>query len=440
MEQMLYVKRGRRCWLSSMLALLCMATAGIIGCTRSGAPGDVSKLPAQKPTVSPPSQPQRPSPSLERLGSDTRGFACVVVVAGQPLVYSRQLFPVDEKGQLPRRDEPLAQQKAQAAQLRENLRVLLEDVGSGWDKIVRVHGYVVNREASEILVAALAEVIPEEARPALTLVETALCVDQAQMALDVVAIAGQDPGRLTLLRSDRLWGEEGLADAAVVPVGGFVYFSGYPERGEPAQAIAKSWSGLLDMAGQLTVDRKDIVQIKSFLQPIGLADLVKEELRKSFVDQLVPPLVFAEWIATAPVEIEMVSVLAAEETLGGDSVRFYNPPWVKPSPTFSRAALITSTAQIFTSGLLAEDAPDGTAEVRSIVAQLEQIIRSTGSDMRHLVKATYYVSDKESSTALDKLRPEIFDPARPPAASKVTVQGVAAPGRTVVVDMIAIRP
>jgi enamine deaminase RidA (YjgF/YER057c/UK114 family) len=69
---------------------------------------------------------------------------------------------------------------------------------------------------------------------------------------------------------------------------------------------------------------------------------------------------------------------------------------------------------------------------------LQQVLAAAGSDMSHLAKATYYVSEDNAAHALDKVRPEFLDPSRPPAASKVMVHGVGQPGRTVTMDMIAV--
>jgi hypothetical protein len=59
--------------------------------------------------------------------------------------------------------------------------------------------------------------------------------------------------------------------------------------------------------------------------------------------------------------------------------------------------------------------------------------------MRHLVKATYYVSDNDAARWIDRTRPKRFDPVRPPAASKLMVHGVGHPHRTMTVDMIAVE-
>ena len=57
--------------------------------------------------------------------------------------------------------------------------------------------------------------------------------------------------------------------------------------------------------------------------------------------------------------------------------------------------------------------------------------------MEHLVKATYYVTDENASSELNKIRPEFFNPQRPPAASKAKVKGLGVEGRSVMVEMIA---
>jgi hypothetical protein len=54
-----------------------------------------------------------------------------------------------------------------------------------------------------------------------------------------------------------------------------------------------------------------------------------------------------------------------------------------------------------------------------------------------MAKATYYVSENDSSSQLNVIRPMIYDPKRPPAASKAMVQGVAKAARGITMDIIA---
>jgi enamine deaminase RidA (YjgF/YER057c/UK114 family) len=105
---------------------------------------------------------------------------------------------------------------------------------------------------------------------------------------------------------------------------------------------------------------------------------------------------------------------------------------------FSRVAKVNRGKLIFISGLYGLNAHDGEGEVREIFQSLGKILQRTGSDFEHLVKATYYVSDDVAGNKLNDIRPEFFNPLRPPAASKAKVRGVGIPGKTVAVDMIAV--
>jgi hypothetical protein len=79
----------------------------------------------------------------------------------------------------------------------------------------------------------------------------------------------------------------------------------------------------------------------------------------------------------------------------------------------------------------------GEQEVKTLYDGLKRISAASGTDLRHFAKATYYVSGNDSSQALNALRPHYYDPKRPPAASKVAVDGVAVAGRTMLIDMVA---
>ena len=104
---------------------------------------------------------------------------------------------------------------------------------------------------------------------------------------------------------------------------------------------------------------------------------------------------------------------------------------------YSRVARVSSGRPVFVSGLTGEST-DAAAQVREVFAQLQRLIAAAGSDMRHLVKATYYVSDKAADQEINTIRPSIYDAARPPAASKISVQGTGRAGRGTVIDMIAV--
>ena len=67
-----------------------------------------------------------------------------------------------------------------------------------------------------------------------------------------------------------------------------------------------------------------------------------------------------------------------------------------------------------------------------------EVLQQAGSDFRHLAKATYYVSNDQTSARLNEIRPKFYDPKRPPAASKALVRGVGVAGTGISIDMIGV--
>jgi enamine deaminase RidA (YjgF/YER057c/UK114 family) len=185
---------------------------------------------------------------------------------------------------------------------------------------------------------------------------------------------------------------------------------------------------------------QDIVQLKAFVTPMSAAEDVRQIVAEFFGGNVAPPLVLVEWESTAPIEIELVASggpTAKDDRERASNVEFLTPPGMTASPVFSRVARIHRGPTIYISGLYGRKASPGAEQVKEIFATLADALRATGSDLRHLAKATYYVADDDASRALNELRPKYFDPLRPPAASKAMVRRVGRAGKTITLDMIA---
>ena len=368
------------------------------------------------------------------------GMSRAVVVQGLPLVYTRQLLPLDGAGKLV--GEGSADE--QIEQVLTNLEAVLVAAGSGLDQLVRLNVCALSHQTADRLRELLSKRTDPAVRPAITIVLTPLAHRKALVAVDAVAVAAATnlrsvPGpAVALERCEAVHGDKDCADAAVLPRGGVAYLSGQPAKGGLAMsAVAESLSSLFGTLEQLKLSPTEVVQLKVFLTPATSAEAALREVKRFFPGQLTVPVVFVEWIASAPVEIELVARLPLTGQ-PAETVEYYNPPEVKPSPAFSRVALVGAERQVFISGLSARAAGDGEAQARDVFVQLKSILAKTGSDMLHLAKATYYVSDDDASKGLDKLRREFFAPQRPPAASKVTVHAVGQPDRTLTIDVIAV--
>lgn len=381
------------------------------------------------------------APSIQYLPLNAPpGMSQAVIVQGLPLVYTRQLLPLDRDGKIVGDGSA----DRQIEQVLDNLGAVLTDSGSGMDKLVRVNVYALSNANVRDFREHLAKRLPPAVRPAITSVLTPLANRKALVAVDAVAAAADRGKTVQNIHSPAVTGHGGCADAAVLPVGGVAYLSGQPDEGGlDSSAVARSMSGLMKTMGHLKLSPKDVVQLKVFLRPMTSAEEVRGELRKFFPGQTLPPVVFVEWLAAVPAEIEMIAQLPPSDEAGSpdkpaDELVYYTPPEVRPSNTFSKVALLRGERQIFISGLYARVPSRGEPQAVYLFDQLQDVLKKSGSDMRHLVKATYYVSDDDAARWIDRLRPRVYDPSRPPAASKIMVHGVGMPQRTMTVDMIAV--
>ncbi len=362
------------------------------------------------------------------------GMSQAVIVRGQALVHTRQLLPLDEAGKL----VGAGSLDAQIDQVLDNLQAVLNASGSGLDRLVRVNVYALAAGTVDRVRERLSKRLGAPVRPAFTTVLTPLPHRDAAVAVDAVAAAADQGDAVALVRCAALAGNQDVADAAILPRGGVAYLSGAPaDGGLTMSAVDKSMTALGKMLEQLQLTPAQVVHLKVFLRPASSADAVQRQLQKFFPGQVTPPVVFVEWLAPPPIEIELIAHWpAAGESAAG--VQYYNPPDVSPLQIFSRAALIRGDQQIYVSGLLARKAGRGQDQALDVFDQLRTILDQAGSDLRHLVKATYYASDDDSARGLDRARLWLFDQDRPPAASKCMVHGVGQSGRTVTLDMIAV--
>lgn len=374
--------------------------------------------------------------SLEYVPLDApEGMSQVVIVQGFPLVHTRQLLPLDTSGKLV--GEGSADE--QIEQVLTNLEAVLKDCGSGLDKLVRLNIYALAPETVTRVRELLSKRVGPSVRPAITSVLTPLAHRGALIAVDAVAAGSDNGNTVTLKRCEAVAGEKNCADAAVLPRGGVAYLSGQPDEGALIEsAVTRSMSTLMKTLGHLKLSPEHVVHIKVFLRPVTSAEEVLREVQKYFPGQPTPPVVFVEWLASLPIEIEMIAQLPPSDKAAED-LEFFTPPDVRRSNTFSKVALVRTDRQIYLSGIFAREPSRGEPQGKFVFEQLRETVEKVGSDMRHLAKATYYVCDDDAARWVDRTRPLVLDPDRPPAASKLMVHGMSMEGRTMTVDMIAVE-
>src|SRR5438477_11658647 len=111
-----------------------------------------------------------------------------------------------------------------------------------------------------------------------------------------------------------------------------------------------------------------------------------------------------------PIEIELIAHAGRSYFSAPDVVDYLTTPGMTSSPLFSRIARVHYGPSIYLSGLYADKVTRAKDEAESVFAALKPILEKAGSDLKHLVKATYYVSTEEASKALNEVRPKFYDP------------------------------
>ena len=269
---------------------------------------------------------------------------------------------------------------------------------------------------------------PRETRPVITAVVSKLPGD-ARVGADAVFVISRDENSAAeVTRFER--------ETAIAPSGrDLLYVSGRAARsGTLSEACSDTMAQLMKVVGELGAGPLDVVQVKAFVQPMKAWSDAESAIEAAFGDRGSPPIVFVEWASSLPTEIEMIVSAPAGSASGkgeGAGISYFTPDGDKPSPVFSRVARVSGSELVYSRGLITPAGSDHPGEaVRKSFQELELSLERVGSDLRHLAKATYYVSDPDLSQSLNAVRPDFYDPARPPAASKVSVETMGAGARS----------
>jgi enamine deaminase RidA (YjgF/YER057c/UK114 family) len=357
------------------------------------------------------------------------GSSLAVVVDDLPLIHTAQLFPGDAQGKIPEG----APVDTQISLLLEQVASSLRAAGGDADRIVKLNVYASNLAVVSAVEAAFARRFDGKVKPAVSYVITRLAQPEAVIAMDAVAVASSlsAPGVVLYSRG----GSRG-AQSANMPAGSRIYVAGQAEKGATlAEATRRTLDSLRKTLQFLGRQDSDIVQLKSFLSPMADVAVAQREMELFFGELPVPPSVWVEWQSPL-IEIELIAWGGDKKP--GTAVEFITPPGMTASPVYCRVTRTHSNQLIYLSGLYARQPTDAAGEVTDIFEQLDRSTKLAGSDLRHLVKATYYCSGQETSAKLNELRPRYYDPTRPPSASKALVTGVGRESRGLTIDMIAV--
>jgi len=364
------------------------------------------------------------------------GLATAVLVEDKALAHTTQLLPVDSGGMIV--GDTL---DAQLAQVVKNVATVLGEVGSGLEQIARLNVYVsTNAQVGEAELLLKNHLGPN-AHPAVTFVVAALSDPAALVGLDAIASVddAKAPGSVARHTSAALPARNGIAHVSVLPKGRALYISGMAEQDTQDQAEASTGT-MKQLHGVLALNKigpEHVVHLKAYMKPQSAVPVAEKAMAAFYPGAAAPPMTFVDWLNEIPTEIELIAWIP-DASESDDPVLHLWPADVTPSNVYCRYSVVNSPSRIYTKGFTANGALDPAGQVHDIFAQLKAAVEPLGSDFRHLVKATYYVTAEDTSTALNQIRPEYYDPQRPPAASKATVAGTGFGDRGLVLDMIAV--
>lgn len=323
----------------------------------------------------------------------------------------------------------------QTEQVLQNLDLMLKPAGTDLAQAVKLNVYLARPDDRPKVQQVLATRFAKAHKPAVSFVVGDLLEKDALVTMDAVAVSALETARVKHLPASA---PNGISPAALLPAGSKLYVSGMADTNRLVPATRATLEKLVAAIGHLGSQREDIVQLKVFLQPMSDIAVVRKAVVDFFNGQA-PPTVFVDWISANPVvEIELIAAARVGTNKETDSVSYFTPPGTTDSKVYRRVARVNQGRLIYCSGLYGMKANDGAGQVREIFATLGELTKQAGSDFEHLVKATYYVTDNDASDQLNVLRPQFYNPERPPAASKARVKGAGVAGKTVTLDMIAV--
>lgn len=373
-------------------------------------------------------------PGVQYIASSSGNYSDAVIVDDSPLAHTIQFFPIDIAGKVLGSDI-----REQSKQVFKKLSTALKQSGSGIDKIVKLNVYIKSHELKDETLSFIQKQFKAGKVPAISFVAGNLMHREALIGIDAIAVSSHNSTNVFNISQESSKVNK-PAEVSVMPSGSTVYISGQADKGVLSAASRGTLKQLGETLDHLGLQKKDVVQIKSFVNPISDIAIVEKEIAEFFKDEQIPPLVYVEWLSKDPlVEIELIASSAGKTIDSKQQIDFITPAGMTASPVYSKVTRVNFGKKIYLSGLYGDNPGEAKPEIMDIFKSMGAILHKSGSDFTHLLKATYYVSKDAHSSGLNELRPKFYDPKQPPAASKALVRDVGLKGAGLTIDMIAVQ-
>jgi enamine deaminase RidA (YjgF/YER057c/UK114 family) len=361
--------------------------------------------------------------------SRLKGSSDAVIVKNVPLAHTSQIFSLDKRGKFVFKGEL----QKQLGQIFGNLSKALNVADSGLEQVVKLNIYLKNTSQISEIQTQISKRFQSGKLPAVSYVTGNLSYPDALVSIDAIAVSSNSSDNFVKYLNF------GSVQVSILPSGPVVYVSGQAAKGNLAESTLNTLNQLQETLHFLGLEKKDIVQIKSFINPIADLSIVQNVMAEFFKGGTIPPLVNVEWLSKDPlIEIELIASSNRTLSKSNDQIDFITPKGMVHSPVYSKVTRVNFGSKVYVSGLYGNTERGIKSELSDIFDFLDFIMKQSGSDLKHLLKATYYVSNDLHSAALNAIRPQYYDPKRPPAASKAMVKDVGAIKAGVGIDMIGV--
>lgn len=380
--------------------------------------------------------PNTPDLPVKYIGTaKATGGSLAVVVNELPLAHTSQFLPINKNGVLAGKNDL----NKQMDQIFENMAIALKAAGSNNNQLVKLNICIAQPELMTKVKENLNKRFGRGKKPAISFVSGDLIHPDALVGMDGIAVAASARDKsVKYLKPENLAGPRQQAQLAILPAGCVVYVSGQAAKGEMAEATRETLKQLGATLQHLGLNKTDIVQIKSFICPATDIGIVTQEMAAFFAGHTIPPTVYVDWLSKDPViEIELIAAAPAQQKPAAQ-MEFITPPGMTASPVYSKVTRVNYGKKVYFSAMYGENSANAKAEVAGIFTEMGQIAKQSGTDFRHLAKATYYVANDSTSNELNVIRPKYYQADRPPAASKAKVKGVGFNNKGINIDMIGV--
>ena len=81
---------------------------------------------------------------------------------------------------------------------------------------------------------------------------------------------------------------------------------------------------------------------------------------------------------------------------------------------------------------------DFEAQVRTVFAQIDEVLKRTGGKLSNVVSMTVFLTDPRNGQVFQKVRAEMFPDKNYPASAQITVSNLAVPGMQIEIQAVAV--